>query len=256
MNKPESNESSLSPAAAPQAEVSVSPLRRFTTRMLTRAFVALVMKPICLFLLGMKVQHRHKLPIKGPAIVACTHNSHVDTAALFALFPLKNAPTLRPVAAMDHFFKSPLWRFLSRDVLNLIPIDRSGKTPRERLFDECHGALDNGDILLIFPEGSRGEPEKRSPLKKGLYYLAQERPLVPIIPVCMRGTGKVLPRGDSLIVPFTLDVVIGDPLFVKGSADDFVEVLAKVFDELEKECVTARPVSYPTVDENRVNDVC
>ena len=204
----------------------------------------------------MKVQHRHKLPIKGPAIVACTHNSHVDTAALFALFPLKNAPTLRPVAAMDHFFKSPLWRFLSRDVLNLIPIDRSGNTPRERLFDECHAALDQGDILLIFPEGSRGEPEKRSTLKKGLFYLAQERPQVPIIPVCMRGTGKVLPRGDSLIVPFTLDVVIGDALFVKDSADDFINTLANAFDELDKECVTARPISYPKVDENRVNDVC
>ncbi|QGX40650.1 lysophospholipid acyltransferase family protein [Permianibacter aggregans] len=231
-------------------------LRRTMTRFLTRAFVALIMKPICLWLLGMKVQHRHKLPINGPAIVACTHNSHVDTAALFALFPLRNAPTLRPVAAMDHFFKSPLWRFLSRDVLNLIPIDRSGKTPRERLFDECHAALDAGDILLIFPEGSRGEPEQRSPLKKGLYYLAKERPNVPIIPVCMRGTGKVLPRGDNLIVPFTLDVVIGDPMYITDDSDEFIALLDKVFDALDRQCVTARPVSFPKVEQDVQDDIC
>ena len=99
-----------------------------------------------------------------------------------------------------------------------------------------------GRLPILFPEGTRGEPERMGVLKKGLYFLMKDRPDVQCTPVVMHGLGRSLPRGEALLVPFNCDVIVGDPLQVAQDPDTFVQTLAKTYDELFTFCLTRREI--------------
>ncbi|MFM2318223.1 MAG: hypothetical protein RLZZ215_844 [Pseudomonadota bacterium] len=199
-------------------------------------FFAVFIKPIVFIVLGLNLQGYQLLPLKGPAVVAANHNSHLDVLVLMSLYPLKYLKYIRPVAAADYFFQNKIWSWIARHCIDIIPIQRTGQSVATVL-DACHQALESGQILILFPEGSRGQPEQMGQIKKGLFYLQQQHPQVPITPVFMRGLGKVLPRGEALFVPFNCDVIIGEPLRLHADSNEFVTQMRSIFDELSKHCV-------------------
>ena len=201
-------------------------------------FFALVVKPLVLIVLGINLKGREKLPLKGPAIIAANHNSHLDALVLMSLYPLALIHKVRPVAAADYFLSNRLLAWVSRHCLDIVPFDRSGHVDKEHLFSGCHQALDNGDILILFPEGSRGSPEKISKIRKGLFYLVRERNDTKITPVVMYGLGRALPRGEALFVPFNCDVIVGDPLPDAENSTVFIENITQRFAELFTHCLT------------------
>jgi len=202
-------------------------------------FFGLLVKPIILIVLGINLRWREKLPIKGPAIIAANHNSHLDAMVLMSLYPLLKIHKIRPVAAADYFLSNGRFlAWLSLKCIGIIPIDRSGSTDRKDLFKTCHQALDNGDILILFPEGSRGRPEEMSRLKKGIFYLIRERTDTRVTPVMMHGLGRALPRGEALLVPFNCDVVVGDEIAITENSGSFVKAISEAFDYLSQYCLT------------------
>jgi 1-acyl-sn-glycerol-3-phosphate acyltransferase len=209
-------------------------------RFLKVLFVALIVKPVVLIILGLNVVNRQKLPQSGPAIIAANHNSHLDTMVLFSLYPLSEVHKLRPVAAADYFLRNPLMAWFSMNVIGIIPISRSGTVNKEELFKGCHNALDQGDILILFPEGTRGEPEHMSKLKKGIYHLTKDREDTPVIPIMTHGLGRALPKGEALLVPFNCDVVVGDPLPATSTCDQMLELLSDAYSYLLQKCLTYR----------------
>lgn len=207
-------------------------------RVLKMAVFALIIKPLVLIMLGINLRGREHLPRTGPAIIAANHNSHLDALVLMSLFPLHSLHKVRPVAAADYFLSNRYLAWLSVHCLNVVPFDRSGCADKNQLFAGCHQALDNGDILILFPEGSRGAPEKISKIKKGLFYLLKDRPGVPVTPVVMHGLGRALPKGEALFVPFNCDVIVGAPLPEVADSVSFTDTLSQRFDALYQYCLT------------------
>ncbi|VAW74265.1 Acyl-CoA:1-acyl-sn-glycerol-3-phosphate acyltransferase [hydrothermal vent metagenome] len=207
-------------------------------RILQILFFALFIKPLILIIIGLNCRFRDKLPKSGPAVIAANHNSHLDTFVLMCLYPLSEIHRLRPVAAADYFMRGGLLGWFSLTIMRIIPIDRKNCKSRKEMFQSCHDALDNGDILILFPEGTRGEPEKQGELKKGIYHLIRNRSDTEVTPIVMHGLGRSLPRGEALFIPFNCDVVIGDSLAVTDSAQELLEKLSASYEELKTHCIT------------------
>ncbi|MBK8870769.1 MAG: 1-acyl-sn-glycerol-3-phosphate acyltransferase [Elusimicrobia bacterium] len=197
-------------------------------------FFVVVVRPLAHIVMGMNIRHRERLPVAGPAIVVANHNSHLDALVLMTLFPLRLLPRLRPVAAADYFCRGGFRESFARKIIHIIPLERHpqpGKDP----FVEVDAALTNGDIVILFPEGTRGKPETLKELRSGIAHLAKRHPAVPIVPVFLHGLGKALPPGEALLVPFFCDVFFGDPLAWAGDRDHFMRQLEATFHTLADE---------------------
>ena len=198
-------------------------------------FFALFMRPIMLVVLGLNVRRREQLPTQGPAVLVANHNSHLDAVTLMTLFPLRMLPKLRPVAAQDYFFRNPLLKWFALHIMGILPLDRKVKSKRAHPLAGINEAIDQGDIVIVFPEGSRGDPEQLGDFKAGIAHIAKKNPEAPVIPIFMHGLGKALPKGETLLVPFFLDVFVGEPIEWDNDKEAFMDKLSTRMRTLAKE---------------------
>lgn len=197
-------------------------------------FVVCVAYPVVLLWLGIHVRHRERLPLKGPAIIAANHNSHLDILALLSLFPLLRIPQVQPAAAADYFFKSRWLKWFSLNVVGIIPVLRGGALAGGDPLLDCYRALEQGKILVIFPEGTRGEPEQMAELKSGIWFLARHVPQAPVIPIYLHGLGKSMPKGSLIPVPFFVTVAVGKQLIWQEDKQAFMQDLRDRFTKLQQ----------------------
>ncbi|MEM7127618.1 MAG: lysophospholipid acyltransferase family protein [Chloroflexota bacterium] len=204
-------------------------------RVLQYIFFLLIVHPVVLIVIGLTIRNQERLPKKGPAIIAANHNSHLDTVVLMSLYPLRMVHRLRPAAAADYFLSNKWIAWFSTNIIGIVPIERKrvdrSKDPLQNLVD----VLNAGSILIFFPEGSRGEPEQLSEFKTGIARLAERNPDAEVVPVFLRGLGKVLPKGDFLPVPFFGEVNVGMPMRWDGDRDRFMEEYTQQMEQLNKE---------------------
>jgi len=195
----------------------------------------MIIKPIILIVLGLNIRRREWLPKEGPIVIIANHNSHLDTLVLLSLFQGKGFKKARPVAAGDYFFKNKLLKWFSINIMQIIPIERKMTRDIKGLFEPIVTALDEGSIIILYPEGSRGEPEKLSKYKSGIYYLMRERPDIPIQPLFLQGLGKSLPKGSKLFVPFFVDIFVGQSFLFNKNRKEFMDELNSRMNDLRNE---------------------
>ena len=196
-------------------------------------FFVLLVKPVLLIILGINARGRDNLPKAGPAIIVANHNSHLDALALMSLFSLKTIRHLHPVAAADYFLKNRWLKWLALDMVGIIPIERNASKNGENVLLPLFKALDENAILILFPEGTRGEPEALGKLKNGIGHILQQRPDVPVTPVFFHGLGKSLPKGEFILVPFFIDAFIGEALNWQGDRKVFMNELNDKMTQLQ-----------------------
>jgi 1-acyl-sn-glycerol-3-phosphate acyltransferase len=152
-----------------------------------------------------------------------------------SLFPLAQLPQVHPVAAADYFLRNRWLAWFALNIIGIIPLERTSHRSGTEALQAIYSALDQGQILILFPEGTRGEPERMSKFKNGIARLAQTRPEVPVIPIFLHGLGKSLPKGEILLVPFFCDIFIGDALPWTGDKASYMQSLDDTMRNLANE---------------------
>jgi 1-acyl-sn-glycerol-3-phosphate acyltransferase len=202
-------------------------------RWLRRAAIIAVFRPLARVFTGVDIVGRERLPLEGPAILVANHASHVDTVLLLTIYPSKALDRVRPAAAADYFLKGRLISWFSRHVLNIVPVARDRVGAGEDVLGPARQALEAGEILLIFPEGTRGDGEALSRLKTGVAKLAAAFPDAPVIPIWLQGAGRVLPKGAHVPVPLNCTVLVGEALTWGGDRMAFMEALRERLEGLK-----------------------
>ena len=151
-------------------------------------------------------------------IYFANHQSHADLVLMWAALPAELRSITRPIAAKDYWTKTPFKKWITTSVFNAIYVDRVKTTdqdPLEPLID----ALENGDSIILFPEGTRGNQDEPQSFKSGLFNLALKFPHVVLVPAWINNVQRVMPKGEVVPVPILCSVTYGAPIAVQAGED-------------------------------------
>ena len=156
-------------------------------------------------------------------IYFANHQSHADLVMIWAALPEELRSITRPIAARDYWTKTDFKRWITTAVFNAVYVDRErqgDEDPLQPLID----ALQSGDSLIIFPEGTRGHAAEPQAFKAGLYNLALRFPDVVLVPAWIANVQRVMPKGEVVPVPVLCSVTFGAPiaLGIEESRADFL----------------------------------
>jgi len=172
-----------------------------------RSFVAIGVRSWLKIYHRFQVTGRENLPSEGSYVLVANHTSHLDALTLAASLPLKKLHRAFPAAAEDYFFKNMPRTFLAAALINALPFNR--EVGFRQSIKLCHGLLENeGNILFLFPEGTRSVSGELGDFKPGIGMLLAGIN-VPVLPCYLCGAHAAWPKGAWLPRPRKLHLRIG-----------------------------------------------
>ncbi len=200
----------------------------FSARALTHL---LIFRPALKLIFGVNVRGRENLDGLDRFIIVSNHNSHLDTLLLFAMLPAGQIARTHPVAAKDYFSKSRVLFALVRFLFRPVWVDREAEAGQA--LPEIQSLLDAGENIILFPEGTRGEPGELAPFRKGIGKIAAANPQIPVLPVFLEGPERALPRKAPFPLPMWNHVTLAPPQRLRGRAEDITKSLQATLESLE-----------------------
>jgi 1-acyl-sn-glycerol-3-phosphate acyltransferase len=159
------------------------------------------------------VDQRGKLDPAQPYVFMANHASSLDIWAAFVAVPRRLRMIAKKQLARIPLFGWVMWagRFIF--------IDRKNAVAARRSIERAGQRIRSGDSVLLFPEGTRTRDGNLGPFKKGGFHLAAQAG-VPIVPVALRGTRALMPRGSYLLRAGTVTAIIGEPIPTQGLSEE------------------------------------
>jgi 1-acyl-sn-glycerol-3-phosphate acyltransferase len=190
----------------------------------------LLLRPILRLLFGFNVRGRENLDGLDRFIVVANHNSHLDTLLLYAALPVRQIRRTHAVAARDYFARfGGLFRaveFLFRPVW--VDRDRSGGGTVARIQE----VLDGGGNVILFPEGTRGEPGEMQTFRSGIGRIAEANRSIPVVPVFLEGPERAFPRSALFPVPLWNHAMIAPPQWHRERSERVTMSLQRTLEDL------------------------
>ena len=184
--------------------------RRYPARMARVLMLEGLVTPAMQVLAAPRLRGLDRLTdLEGPAVFAANHHSHVDTPLVLSSIPEPWRHHIVIGAAADYFFGNRVTAPLSALVIGAIPIERN-KVGRKSA-DDAATLIDEGWSMLIFPEGGRSPDGWGQEFRGGAAYLAL-RCGVPVVPIHVEGTGRILRKGRSVPRRSATTITFGWPL--------------------------------------------
>jgi 1-acyl-sn-glycerol-3-phosphate acyltransferase len=166
------------------------------------------------------------------------HNSHMDIAIL-AYATRMGYEKFGFLAAKDYWFDNNFRRRFFKNLINLIPISRKKNPESLHLKDTItlsKAFMNLGNNIIIFPEGSRGEPGKMQRFRKGAVKFSMGLD-VPILPAAIIGSDKAWPKGEKWMqsAPITVKILpkVDPPKTENLSEIAYNKALSKLTKELQ-----------------------
>lgn len=148
------------------------------------------------------------------------HTSHGDFVLIWASLPEELRVRTRPVAGADYWNATPLKRWIAHEVLRGVVIERAKSESGENPVEQMIAALDHGDSLILFPEGTRNTTDEALlPFKSGIYHVVAARPDVECVPVWIENLNRVMPKGEFLPIPLLCTLSFGAPVRIDPGED-------------------------------------
>jgi 1-acyl-sn-glycerol-3-phosphate acyltransferase len=191
--------------------------RRYSVRLVRALVLDGVTRPVAQVLASPRVTGLDRLDgLSGPVVFAANHASHIDTPLLLTALPSSHRHRTVVAAGADYFFdkrwKAALWSL----TINAVPIERVRVSPRS--IRAAADLLDDGWSVVIFPEGGRSPDGWGQEHRPGPAWLAQ-RTGVPVVPVHLEGTQRILPKGGGRVRLAATAVTFGAPLRAADGED-------------------------------------
>ncbi|MFD4583690.1 lysophospholipid acyltransferase family protein [Streptomyces sp. NPDC058434] len=209
-----------------------------------------ILGPLLRVLFRPRIEGLEHIPADGAAIVAGNHLSFSDHFLMPAI--LKRRITF--LAKAEYFtgpgIKGRLTAAFFRSA-GQIPVDRSGKEAGKAAIREGLGVLGKGELLGIYPEGTRSPDGRLYKGKVGVAVMALTA-RVPVVPCAMVGTFEIQPPGQVLPKIKRVTIRFGEPLDFSRYAgmENEKAVLRAVTDEIMYEILALSAQQY--VDEYAV----
>lgn len=165
-----------------------------------------------------------QLDLSRKYIFMANHVSNLDPPLLIPLLPYRVT-----VLVKKELFKVPILGRAMR-MADFVPIDRTNREAAVASVRDAEATVRRGMHMVIFPEGTRSRDGRLLPFKKGPFYLALETG-VPIVPITIIGTDKLLPKGKILARPGEATIVFHPPVDPKQHSDRD-ELMATVRDAI------------------------
>lgn len=219
--------------------------------------VSSVLVSTCRFLTGIRAKQTSPIAKDTPCIYYANHSSHLDGLVIWSCLAPNIRPYVHPVAAEDYWNKNRLRRYLSRRIFRAILIPRHAAKmnfPQEENSCEeiveqpannsapnkanalalMQEILNQGESLIIFPEGTRGNGESIQDFKAGLWHLSRKNPNVQLVPIYLENLNRVLPKGSRLVVPVICSAIFGAPIGSTHENESKQEFLVRAKSALEE----------------------